>query len=213
MGPFPHDAPPPESPTQPDGHRRLRVRRVLPPKADELDRLFKTMGFSAVAKHRAKQVTLYRQGDINFVLNAEPNSFAAKFADAHGPSAPAMAFRVVDARRPMTVRWRSARSRPDVSRAGRTQHSGDRGHWRPADLSGRPLWREGLDLRRRLRMAGRAQIRSRQVRGCYYIDHLTHNVHRGRIDEWADFYVRLFNFRQIRFFDIEGRSRACIRGR
>jgi 4-hydroxyphenylpyruvate dioxygenase len=67
------------------------------PRPDELDRLFRVMGFAAVAKHRSKNVTLFRQGDINFVLNAEPGSFAAGFAEKHGPSAPAMAFRVVDA--------------------------------------------------------------------------------------------------------------------
>ena len=67
------------------------------PNPAELDRLFTQMGFTAVAKHRSKQVTLYRQGGINLILNAEPGSFAANFAAAHGPSAPAMAFRVVDA--------------------------------------------------------------------------------------------------------------------
>ena len=99
MGPFPHDAPPPDiSEHNPMGTDGFEFVEFCHPKPEELDRLFRTMGFSAVAKHRAKQVTLYRQGDINFILNAEPNSFAAKFADAHGPSAPAMAFRVVDAR-------------------------------------------------------------------------------------------------------------------
>src|SRR5262249_58574569 len=55
-------------------------------------------GFAAVAKHRSKDVTLYRQGGINLILNAQPGSFAATFAALHGPSAPAMAFRVVDAK-------------------------------------------------------------------------------------------------------------------
>src|SRR5438045_5032072 len=39
-----------------------------------------------------------------------------------------------------------------------------------------------------------------------YIDHLTHNVNRGRMSVWADFYERLFNFREIRYFDIEGKQ-------
>src|SRR5437667_12620521 len=62
-----------------------------------LGRLFEQMGFSAVAKHRSKNVLLYRQGDVNFIVNAEPNSFAQSFARVHGPSICAIAFRVKDA--------------------------------------------------------------------------------------------------------------------
>ena len=99
MGPFPHDAPPPAiSDENPMGTDGFEFVEFCHPDPGQLDRLFKIMGFSAVAKHRSKNVTLYRQGDVNFILNAEPESFAAKFAAAHGPSAPAMAFRVVDAR-------------------------------------------------------------------------------------------------------------------
>ena len=99
MGPFPHDAPPPAiSDENPMGTDGFEFVEFCHPDPAELDRLFKTMGFWPVARHRSKAVTLYRQGDINLILNAEPGSFAANFAAAHGPSAPAMAFRVVDAR-------------------------------------------------------------------------------------------------------------------
>src|SRR5882672_6176154 len=67
------------------------------PDTAELGRLFESMGFSRVARHRSKDVSLYRQGDINFIVNAEPNSLAQQFAREHGPSACAMAFRVKDA--------------------------------------------------------------------------------------------------------------------
>src|SRR6478735_3660575 len=98
MGPFPHDAPPPKiSDENPMGTDGFEFVEFCHPRPEELDALFRTMGFSAVAKHRAKQVTLYRQGDINFILNAEPNSFGQCFARVHGPSACAMAFRVKDA--------------------------------------------------------------------------------------------------------------------
>ena len=100
MGPFPHDAPPPQiSDENPMGTDGFEFVEFCHPDPAELDRLFKVMGFSPVARHRSKDVTLYRQGDVNFILNAEPESFAAKFAAKHGPSAPAMAFRVVDAKR------------------------------------------------------------------------------------------------------------------
>ena len=62
-----------------------------------LGRLFEQLGFRAVARHRSKEVTLYRQGDVNFVVNAEPESFAQSFARVHGPSVCAIAIRVGDA--------------------------------------------------------------------------------------------------------------------
>ena len=99
MGPFPHDAPPPAiSDENPMGTDGFEFVEFCHPEPSELDRLFKIMGFAPVARHRSKDVTLYRQGDVNFILNAEPESFAAQFAAQHGPSAPAMAFRVVDAK-------------------------------------------------------------------------------------------------------------------
>src|SRR6185295_6192228 len=85
MGPFPHDAPPPAICDQnPMGTDGFEFVEFCHPRPDELDRLFRVMGFAAVAKHRSKNVTLYRQGDINFILNAEPGSFAATFAEKHG---------------------------------------------------------------------------------------------------------------------------------
>src|ERR1700756_3832453 len=59
--------------------------------------LFERLGFPAVARHRSKNVTFHRQGGINFIINAEPQSFAQAFARVLGPSACAMAFRVRDA--------------------------------------------------------------------------------------------------------------------
>ena len=67
------------------------------PDPQALAALFERMGFVAAARHRSKNVTLYKQGDINFILNAEPESFAQAFARLHGPSVCAIAFRVADA--------------------------------------------------------------------------------------------------------------------
>ena len=206
MGPFPHDAPPPEiSEHNPMGTDGFEFVEFCHPKPEELDGLFKTMGFSAVAKHRAKQVTLYRQGDINFILNAEPNSFAAKFADAHGPSAPAMAFRVVNARHAYD-RALSLGAKPAQTSVG------------PGELNIPAIEGiGGLQIYLVDRYGAKGSIYDVDFEwlaepnpkpegaGLFYIDHLTHNVHRGRMDEWAGWYERLFNFRQISFFDIEGK--------
>ena len=99
MGPYPHDAPPAtisdDNPMGTDGFEFVEYASTEP---EKLCRLFETLGFAAIARHRSKDVTLYRQGDVNFVVNAEPDSFARRFAEMHGPCACAMAFRVVDAK-------------------------------------------------------------------------------------------------------------------
>jgi 4-hydroxyphenylpyruvate dioxygenase len=206
MGPFPHDAPPPAiSDENPMGTDGFEFVEYCHPDPTELDRLFKQMGFSPVAKHRSKNVTLYRQGDINFVVNAEPGSFAAQFAEAHGPSAPAMAFRVVDAKqayeRALALGAKPAQTNvgpmelniPAIEGIGGLQiylvdRYGAKGSIYDVDFE----W------------LGERDPRPHGV-GLHYIDHLTHNVYRGRLNEWAAFYERLFNFRQIRYFDIEGK--------
>ena len=177
--------------------------------------VFERMGFTAIARHRHKNVTLYRQGEINFILNAEPDSFAQRFARLHGPSVCAIAFRVQ--RRQGRLRARDLARRLGLRgprRPGRAEHPGDQGRRRLAHLLRRPLARqerrEGRRdrqhrlLRRRLRAAARRRRSHPTGTASLYIDHLTHNVHRGRMKEWADFYERLFNFREIRYFDIEG---------
>ena len=206
MGPFPHDAPPPEiSEKNPMGTDGFEFVEFCHPQPDELDRLFKTMGFAAVAKHRSKDVTLYRQGGINLILNAQPGSFAATFAAQHGPSAPAMAFRVVDAKhayeRALALGAKPAQTTigpneldiPAIEGIGGLQiylvdRYGAKGSIYDVDFA----WLGARDPQP-------------EGAGLFYIDHLTHNVHRGRLDEWAAFYERLFNFRQIRYFNIEGK--------
>ncbi|HTZ34578.1 MAG TPA: 4-hydroxyphenylpyruvate dioxygenase [Stellaceae bacterium] len=175
--------------------------------------VFERMGFVAVARHRSKRVTLYRQGDVNFIVNAEPESFAQSFARLHGPSICAIAFRVRDAaaahRRAIELGARPVEGRigamelniPAIEGIGGSliylvDRYGPRGTIYDVDFVPLP---------------GVAQDPAGV--GLAAIDHLTHNVHKGRMDVWAGFYERLFNFRQIRYFDIEGkltgvRSRA-----
>jgi 4-hydroxyphenylpyruvate dioxygenase len=180
-----------------------------------LGRLFETMGFSAIARHRTKNVTLYRQGEVNFIINAEPNSFAQRFARQHGPSVCAMAFRVKDAKQ-------AYERALELGAWGFDNHTGpmelnipaikgigdsliyfvDR--WRgkdgsaPGAIGNISIY--DVDF---VPIAGAPA--SSAGHGLTYIDHLTHNVHRGRMKEWADFYERLFNFKEVRYFDIEGK--------
>jgi 4-hydroxyphenylpyruvate dioxygenase len=170
-----------------------------------LGAVFERMGFSAVARHRSKRVTLYRQGDVNFIVNAEPESFAQSFARLHGPSICAIAFRVTDAaaahRRAIELGAKPVESRigpmelniPAIEGIGGSliylvDRYGPRGTIYDVDFVPLPG----------------AEQNPKGV-GLAAIDHLTHNVHQGRMDAWAGFYQRLFNFRQIRYFDIEGK--------
>jgi 4-hydroxyphenylpyruvate dioxygenase len=178
------------------------------PKA--LGALFERMGFAAIARHRSKNVLLYRQGDVNFVVNAEPQSFAQSFARVHGPSICAIAFRVADA----ALAFRKC---VENGAWGVEAHPG------PMELSIPAIKGIGDSLiylvDRYPGAAGGTSVSIYDVdfvplpgadarpKGCGLasIDHLTHNVYRGRMQEWAGFYERLFNFREIRYFDIEGK--------
>ncbi len=174
------------------------------PEPARLGGLFEQMGFSPVARHRSKQVTLYRQGDVNFILNAERDSFAQSFARVHGPSVCAMAFRVKNAAAAYD-RALKLGARPFHGRIG------------PMELNIPALHGIGDSLIYLVDRYGDhtiydvdfvpaagSDLAPKGV-GLAQIDHLTHNVHRGRMDLWAGFYEKLFNFREIRYFDIEGK--------
>ena len=171
----------------------------------QLHTLFEMMGFTAIAKHRSKDVTLFRQGGINFLVNSSPYTHFAQFATAHGPSACAMGWRVKDA--PAAYDYAVSKGAvpfdakpgfmelrlPSVYGIGnsvlyfadqRTGHS-------IYDVDFIPL--PGVDQQ----PAGV---------GLTEIDHLTHNVERGNMDVWSGFYERIANFKQIRYFDIEGKQ-------
>src|SRR5208282_5719739 len=174
------------------------------PDAELLRRLFESMGLPAVARHRSKNVTLHNQGDINFIINAEHDSFAQKFARAHGPCACAMAFRVADARFAYT-RALQLGAKPGPATAG------------PMELNIPSIEGIGGSLIYLVDRYGDRTIydvdftpvaptAAPPAVGLLRIDHLTHNVRRGNMNLWAGFYERLFNFREIRYFSIEGKQ-------
>lgn len=167
-----------------------------------LEALFARLGFAAAARHRHKAVTLWQQGDIHFIVNAEPAGFGEDFARRHGPSVCAFAFRVKDA----AFAWQRALglgAQGVESRAG------------PMELNIPALRGIGGALLYLVDRYGDssiydvdflpAPVADRRGVGLTHIDHLTHNVERGHMDQWASFYERLFNFREIRYFDIEGK--------
>jgi len=174
------------------------------PDPGQLRSLFERLGFPVVARHRRKNVTLHRQGDINFIINAEPGGFGQQFAAQHGPSACAMAFRVKDAAAAYARAIElGAEPGPDTAGPMELNIPSIRGIGGSliylVDRYGGPTIYD-VDFVRVEPPAGVVPA------GLTLIDHLTHNVQRGNMDKWAGFYERLFNFREIRYFDIEGKK-------
>ncbi|HEX2228496.1 MAG TPA: 4-hydroxyphenylpyruvate dioxygenase [Candidatus Binatia bacterium] len=175
------------------------------PVVSDMAALFARMGFSEVARHRSKQVTLYRQGDINFVLNHEPNSFAQAFARVHGPSVCAFAVRVKDAaysiKRAVELGAKAYHGRVGPMELNIPAIRGIGGSL--IYLVDRYADKTIYDVDFVLSSTSRWEVAGA---GLTHIDHLTHNAHRGRMDQWAEFYQRLFNFREIRYFNIRGQK-------
>jgi 4-hydroxyphenylpyruvate dioxygenase len=179
------------------------------PEKGVLEPVFTCMGFTRVAQHRSKDVHLWRQGEINLIANYEPRSPAAYFAQEHGASACGMAFRVKDA----AAAYAEAIERgaePVESKTGVMELripaiKGIGGAFiylvdryatldNPNALSIYDIDFEYLPGVEHLPIGA----------GFQKIDHLTHNVYGGRMAHWAGWYERIFNFREIRFFDIKG---------
>lgn len=192
----------PDNPMGTDGFEFIEYTA---PDSRSLEQLFQRMGFVAVARHRSKDVTLYRQGDVNFIINHEPQSFAQAFAKVHGPSVCAFAIRVKDAATAY-ARALDLGAEPYEGRVG------------PMELNIPAIRGIGRSLIYLIDRYGDRSIyevdfvrledvpaRPKGV-GLTHVDHLTHNVHKGRMDQWASFYERLFNFRETRFFDIQGKA-------
>ncbi|MDK9761937.1 4-hydroxyphenylpyruvate dioxygenase [Vibrio sp. D420a] len=178
---------------------------------EQLKALFVSLGFAEIAKHRSKEAWLYRQGDISFIVNAQPHSQAEEFARVHGPSVCGMAFRVHDA----NVALKQALDN------GGEEYITDIG---PMELSIPAIYGIGESLLYFVDRYGKQSIYDVDFRfyddadqrlvgadvGLYEIDHLTHNVKQGNMDLWSGFYERIGNFREIRYFDIEGKLTGLV---
>lgn len=173
--------------------------------------LFESLGFVPVSRHRSKDVLRYKQGNINFLLNMENRGQPAEFRSAHGASINAMAFRVRDAGRALRL----------AVERGAKEIKGSIGPMElnvPAieGIGGSHLYlvdrygaQEIYDVDF-VPIQGALEGESANSTGLTYIDHLTHNVYRGNMKKWAEFYERIFNFREIRYFDIEGKVTGLI---
>lgn len=177
-------------------------------KEGDLEKLFELMGFKAIAKHHHKNIVLYRQCDINFLINREPNTHASAYAELHGPSACSMAFRVKDAEFAYKRALSLGAAAADLSEedellmpaimgiGGSLLHFVDQ-YKDKTIYDTNFVYYPGVDINPR-------------GLGLIYIDHLTHNVYQGRMDLWSEFYEKFFNFREQRYFNITGQKTGLL---
>ncbi|MGB7337236.1 MAG: 4-hydroxyphenylpyruvate dioxygenase [Salaquimonas sp.] len=206
MGPFPHDAPKAtisaENPAGTDGFEFVEFAHCEP---EQLRELFARMGYTHVANHKRKKIELWQQGDITYIINAEPKSHAARFIEEHGPCAPSMGWRVVDAKHAFehalskgALAYTADDKMMDVPAivgiGGSLIYFIDKYYEQSA-------YNEEFDW---LSSAHPSGV------GFHYLDHLTHNVFKGNMDKWFRFYHDIFNFKEIRFFDIEGKFTGLL---
>ena len=194
MGPFPHDAPKAEiTEKNPAGTDGFEFVEFAHPDPQELRDLFTRMGYTRTATHKTKAIEVWQQGDITYIINDEPGSHAREFVEEHGPCAPSMAWRVADARHAYahavtngaepydgpgkTVDWPAIRGI-----GGSLIYFTDR-YYETSPYNAEFDWIDNAHPR---------------GVGFYYLDHLTHNVFKGYMDTWGEFYGRLFNPRKIR---------------
>ena len=195
-----------ENPIGTDGFEFVEYTSANP---DELAALFERLGFVAIGRHRSKNVIHYKQGDINFLLNREGAGQPEVFRNQHGAGANAMAFRVKDARHAFREAVKRG-AKPIEAKTGPMElnipaiegigglnvYLVDRyGAQSIYDVDFEPI--EGASA-------------ANAIGGLTYIDHLTHNLHRGNMDKWAAYYEDIFNFREIRYFDIEGKLTGLV---
>lgn len=175
-----------------------------------LEPVFEMLGFEQIARHRSKAAFLWRQGDVNFITNYEPGSLAKYFAEEHGPSACGLAFRVTDAHRAYNLALERGAQPIEIP-------TGPMELRLPAirGIGGAPLYlidryEDGASIYDiDFDFYDDGNRRPAGV-GLKVIDHLTHNVYRGRMDYWATYYEKLFNFREIRKFDIRGQQTGLV---
>lgn len=204
MGPFPHNAPKATiDGSNIAGTDGFEFVEFAHPEPGVLETLFRNKGYVEVARHRDKDISLFRQGHINYLVNREPGSHAADFVAAHGPCAPSMAWRVVDANHALAC----------ALDYGADEYTGEGKALNvPAvvGIGGSLLYFvEDYDDGKTCYDADFEWLGERDAKpagaGFYYLDHLTHNVMRGNMDTWYKFYSEAFNFREIKFFDIKGK--------
>lgn len=199
------------NPLQTDGFEFVEYTSPTAEGIAALKDLFDKLGFTEVAKHKTKEVWLYKQNDINFIVNAESGGQAEAFAKDHGPSVCGMAWRVKDAQHAFQHAVDNG-AKPFQRQVGANEAEfpavygiGESVLYFIDNYEGQGVYADDFDFYDNWEEKMRDH-----AAGLYEVDHLTHNVFRGNMDTWAGFYERIGNFREIRYFDIEGKLTGLL---
>lgn len=169
--------------------------------------LFTSFGFRQTAVHKKKKLELWRQGDINFLLNYEPGTFSAAFAKSHGPSVCAMGIR---------CKGKESAHTTATARGGRAYQGAEAKTFELPAMYG-----IGDSLIYFVDQYGsKGNIYEAEFEfvdeptnvgfGYLRIDHLTNNVPAGEMQKWCDFYEKIFGFKERRYFDIKGKKTGLV---
>ncbi len=173
------------------------------PDSNAFHKQFQSMGFTLVSKVENLEISFYKQGDIIFIVNGEPHCRAAEHADIHGAGACAMGFLVENAEKAFHYAVEKGATPFKVN------HKTDHGLYAIEAIGKSVIY--FVDAHQQpFRMNVQSNTKSEQSTGLHHIDHLTHNVYRGNMDKWAKFYENIFNFQEIRFFNITGKKTGLI---
>lgn len=206
MGPFPHDAPratiTADNPAGTDGFEFVEFAHEDP---EQLRILFAKMGYTHTATHKNKAIELWQQGDITYVINNAAGTHGMDFVTEHGPCAPSMGWRVVDAQHAFDHAVKMG-AEPYTGNGKIMDVPAIKG------IGGSLLYfiEDYYDTNPYNAEFDWVSDAHPEGVGFHYLDHLTHNVHKGNMDVWFKFYGDLFNFREIRFFDIEGKHSGLM---
>lgn len=174
---------------------------------EKLEKLFKQFGFTKIARHKSKDVLLYRQGSVNFLINNEPGTFAANFCEQHGPSICAMGFRVQDTQKAMDY---------TISQGAESINNDNdpKSHSFPGifGIGGSAIYfiDRYQEMENYTKDFDFTESKDQLGFKVQHVDHLTNNVPQGDMQKWCDFYTNLFNFREARFFDIKGKQTGLV---
>lgn len=189
------------------GLRGIEFTEFASPQSDFMEEVFYAFGFSKLKKHKQKDIYYYNQNDIHFLLNNSKKGFSKTFADQHGPAICSMGWRVDDAEKAIQIAIdRGAKAAdpaetdldyPAIYGIGDSLiyfidkfSDGENIYQDDFEDIDEPVVKDGMGFTR--------------------IDHLTNNVHKGTMEQWANFYKDVFGFTEVRYFDIKGQQTALL---
>jgi 4-hydroxyphenylpyruvate dioxygenase len=198
------------SPKNPVGILGFEFVEFASPNPVQFKKLFRDLGFSQTLEHKSGLIEYYNQGDIHFLVNKDPNSFAASFSKLHGPCASATGWRVVDAQKAFEIAVARGAKPAQVSDYMRN------GAKVPAIMGVGDSIIYFIDDHKnpnRYKELGFNESKSPDIvpnKGFALMDHLTNNVYQGQLKPLADFYKNVFGFEEVRYFDIRGQKTGLL---